>query len=425
VTTHTRRLAVAITGAATLALAACASPVTAHPDPDLPRPAADSTDADALARALNDTGLAIFRAAARDDENTAVSPLSIGTAFGMLNEGATEPVAGALDETFAWPVDGVPLLDAFNTLTQRASSEPSDFTAPGKGEPDHAVVRIANRMYLDTGFAPEQAYREALATYFGAGAEETPMSTDPNKAANTINGWVDDRTQGLIPRLVEPDVFDDNSRLALVNTLYMKAAWQQAFEEFATSDEPFFLSGGNTVDVPTMHSGTRHGLVYQAEDFTAVALPYAYGELGMTLIVPDNGAFGDVRDGLDQSALDAIDSGTADTSYSLTLPKFTAESSVDLRSVMEGEMGIENLFGVVGLDGIAPDLYVSAAVHATKVIVDEAGTEAAAATALVVGDTAAPAGPEVEIRADHPFLYVIRDTDTGAVLFVGQVLDPR
>ncbi|PKQ18926.1 MAG: hypothetical protein CVT68_00955 [Actinobacteria bacterium HGW-Actinobacteria-8] len=411
--------------AAALALAACASPGSSAPDPDVARPAPDSPHTEALARSLNDVGLAIFRAAAKDDANTAVSPLSIGTAFGMLNEGATAPVAGALDEAFGWPVAGEPLLGAFNSLSQRASSEPDDFATPGEDEPDHAIVRIANRMYLDSGFTPEQAYRDALATYFGAGAEETPMSTNPEKAADAINGWVKDRTEGLIPKLLEPDVFHSDSRLALVNTLYMKAAWQQPFEESATSDEPFTLAGGDSVDVPMMHTGTRDGMVYQEDDFVAVGLPYAYGELEMTLIVPTPGGFETVRAGLDQDLLDAVDAGAASTGYTLAMPRFTTETRTNLRSVMEGEMGIDNLFGVVGLDRIAPDLYVSDALHATKVIVDEAGTEAAAATAIIVGTTSAPPPPDIEIRADHPFLYVIRDADTGAVLFVGQVLDPR
>jgi serpin B len=424
-TRTTHHLAVAITAAATLALTSCASPLSPEGDPAIARPAPDSTQAGDLARALNDAGFAVFQAAAKDDENTAVSPLSIGAAFGMLNEGATEPVAGALDEALGWPVEGDPLLGAFNSLTQRASSEPEDFPTPDEYEPDHAIVRIANRMYLDNGFVPEEAYREALATYFGAGAEETPMSTDPQKAADAINGWVEGRTEGLIPKLVTPDIFDADSRLALVNALYLKAAWAEPFQESATFDEPFALAGGDSADVPIMNSGTRFGMVYQGEGFVSVGLPYAYDELEMTLIVPTPGGLEAVREGLDQGLLDAIDAGAENTGYTLAMPRFTAESSLDLHSVMEGQMGIENLFGVAGLDGIAPNLYVSAAVHATKVIVDEAGTEAAAATAIIAGVTSAPLPPDFEIRADHPFLYVIRDADTGAVMFVGQVLDPR
>ncbi|WP_291379352.1 serpin family protein [Demequina sp.] len=422
------RTAMALVAASALTLAACASPGTSEtssPDPDVERPAPDSPHAQDLARALNDAGFAVFRAAAEEGENTAVSPLSIGTAFGMLNAGATEPVVGALEEAFSWPVEGQDLLSAFNALDQRASSEPDDYPAPGEDEPDHAAVRIANRMFLDGGFEPKQEYRDQLATYFGAGAQVTPMSTKPDEAADAINGWVDKRTEGLIPKLVTPEIFDDQSRLALVNALYMKAEWADQFEESATSDEPFTLADGSTVDVPMMHSGVRYGTVYEGEDFVSVVLPYAYDELEMVVVVPEDGAFEDVRAGLGQDTLDQIDSAPTGTGYTLAMPRFTAESSTDLRAVMEGELGIADLFGVVGLDGIAPDMYVSAAVHATKVIVDEAGTEAAAATAIVAGTTSMPAPPEVEIRADQPFLYVIRDTDTGAVLFVGQVLDPR
>lgn len=424
-TQHRHHAAVAITAAATLALAACASPNSSTSGPAVDRPTPESTHTEDLARALNDAGFAIFRAAVTDDQNTAVSPLSIGTAFGMLNEGATAPVAGALDEAFGWPVEGEPLLGAFNSLSQRASSEPGDFVEPEDNEPDHAIVRIANRMYLDNGFAPAEAYREALAAYFGAGAEEIPMSTDGNAAADAINEWISDRTEGLIPQLITPDAFDADSRLALVNALYLKAAWADPFDELATSDEPFALAVGDSADVPMMHSGSRNGPVYQGDDFVSVVLSYAYDELEMILIVPSAGAFDDVRSGLDQDLLDTIDAGATSAGFTLAMPRFTTESTIDLRSVVEGEMGIQNLFGVVGLDGIAPELYVSAAVHATKVIVDEAGTEAAAATAVMVGVTSMPPPPEFEIRADHPFLYVIRDTDTGAVLFVGQVLDPR
>ncbi|MCB2411728.1 serpin family protein [Demequina sp. TTPB684] len=426
--TRHHRSAAGMVAVCAITLAACASPGasgTSSPDPEVDRPAPDSPHTEDLARALNDTGFAIFRAAAEEGENTTVSPLSIGTAFGMLNAGATEPVAGALDEAFAWPVEGPQLLDAFNSLDQRASSEPADFPSPGQDEPVHAVVRIANRMFLDEGFEPQQDYRERLAASFDAGAQVTPMSTDPEQAADAINGWVDDRTEGLIPELVTPEIFDDQSRLVLANALYMKAEWAHQFEEFATADEPFTLPGGDTADVPMMNSGIRNGTVHEGEGFVSVVLPYAYDELEMVVVVPDDGAFEDVRAALGQDTLDQIDSAPEGTGYTLAMPRFTAESRTDLRAVMEGELGIEDLFGVVGLDGIAPDMYVSAAVHATKVIVDEAGTEAAAATAIVAGTTSMPAPPEFEIRADRPFLYVIRDNDTGAVLFVGQVLDPR
>ena len=419
-----RRMAVAMTAAA-LTLAACASPSSPDADPTAVRPAAEASAAANLALSLNDAGFRIFHASLADGENTAVSPLSIGLAFGMLDAGASGPVADALDTLFAYPVAGTARLEAFNSLGLLTASEPGDFAAPGKDQPGHAIVRVANRVFTDTDFAPLDSYRENLATYFGAGAQTAPLSTDGEKSAKDINAWVSDRTEGLIPKLVTPDAFDALSRLTLVNTLYMKAQWQVPFEKDATYDEPFMLGDGSSVDVPMMHSGATYGEVYQGEDFVAAALPYAYGELSMTLIVPSAGAYGDVEAALDSALLAQIDAGASAQDYTLALPKFTATSATDLRSVIEGSLGVDGLFGTVGLDGIGPELEVTGAVHATKVIVDEDGTEAAAATAIMAGTTSAPADPPLEIRADRPFLYVIRDAETGAVLFVGRVLDPR
>lgn len=429
---HSRRnsraaaLGTAAFTAAALALAACAAPGGgAATDPAADRPAADASAASNLARSLNDAGFRIFHASLADGENTSVSPLSIGLAFGMLDAGATGPVADALDGLFAYPSTGDARLGAFNSLDLLASSEPAELPTPGKGEPDHAIVRVANRVFIDTNFAPLDSYRNDLARYFGAGAQTEPLSTDGSTSTKDINAWIDKRTEGLIPTLVTPDAFDADSRLTLVNALYMKAKWQTPFEHDSTSDEPFTLTGGTTADVPMMHSGTMTGQVYQGEGFVSVVLPYAYDELSMTLIVPSAGAYTDVESALNQSMLDAIDAGVTGAAYTLALPKFTAESTTDLRDVIKNKLGVNGLFDTVGLDGIGPKLLVSGAVHATKVIVDEDGTEAAAATAIMVGTASAPGDPPIEIRADHPFLYVIRDANTGAVLFVGRVLDPR
>ena len=389
------------------------------------RLSADASAASGLARSLNDAGFRIFHASLADGENTSVSPLSIGLAFGMLDAGATGPVADALDGLFAYPSAGDARLGAFNSLDLLASSDPSAMPSPGKGEPAHAIVRVANRVFVDTNFAPLDSYRNDLARYFGAGTQAEPLATDGTASAKDINAWIDKRTEGLIPTLVTPDAFNSDSRLTLVNALYMKAQWQTPFEHDATHDEPFTLSDGSAVDVPMMHSGSRNGDVYQGKGFVAVTLPYAYNELSMTLIVPGAGDYAGVEAGLDQSTLDTIDAGARQAEYRLALPKFTTGSTTDLRGVIEKKLGVTGLFDTVGLDRIGPKLEVTDAVHATKVIVDEDGTEAAAATAIMAGTMSAPADPPLEIRADHPFLYVIRDSVTGAVLFVGRVLDPR
>ena len=429
---HTHRIPAAVVAVGLLGLTGCASSATpSEPDPQVDRPAPESAHSRDMARSLNQVGFDVFRAATADGGNTAVSPLSIGLAFGMLDAGATTPLAGALDDLFAYPADGPERLAAFNALEQTVASAPAgdeppaEPTANDDDAPDHAVVRVANRMFLDTSFAPREAYRTELATYFGAGAQVVPMSTDATASADAINTWVSERTEGLIPTLVTPDFFTPFTKLALVNALYLRAEWATPFAVDATADEPFTFPDGSAANVPMMHGGSTYGLVYQGDDFVSVGLPYAYDELTFTLIVPKDGRYDAVEEALGQATLDTIDASATTTLYTVAMPRFTAESTTDLRTAIETGMGVQGVFDVVGLDGIGPDLALGAAVHAVKVMVDENGTEAAAATALGVAGTSAPTDPPVEIRADRPFIYVIRDADTGAVLFVGRMLDPR
>lgn len=416
---RTIRAAAAVTAAA-LTLTACA---TESDDPDVPRASVTATDLDALTRSLNDTGFAMWRASLAEGENTVISPASISTAFGMVAAGASDPVDGALAGLFGYPVDGGALLDAFNAYERAIATRPDDAGQTAEGEPERATVEVANRVFLTDGFAPREEYLEEVARYFGAGAEQLPMQDDPDAAAEAINGWVEERTQGLIPELVSPDFFSDETVMALVNALYLKASWAQPFDEGATRDADFTRLDGSAVTVDMMHRDAVMRPVLEGEGFVATALPYAYDELDMVLVVPDEGVYAQVEQALGQGLLDDLDTQQP-RAFDLAMPRFEATARTDLRSVVEGEMGVTNLFDTVGLDGIAPDLFVSDAVHAATVTVTEAGTEAAAATAIGIGVTSAPPEPDLEIRADRPFLYVIRDVDTGAVLFVGRVLDP-
>lgn len=427
-TTHRPRTAIkaaALGAAATLTLMGCAH-TSEHSvkDPIVQRPAPDSAQATDLARSINDAGFAVFHAALKDGQNTTVSPLSIGLAFGMLDAGASGSVETALDNFFHFPGTGDARLAAFNTLEQKVSLDASAYPKPSQDEPGHATVTLANRLFIDDAFTPLETYRTTLARYFGAGAQNEPLATDGKRSANDINSWVKDKTQGLIPQLLDASFFNDQSKLTLVNTLYMHADWATPFDPNATAKAPFTLQDGSTADVDMMNASHRFGTAAQGDGYVAVTLPYAYDELDMVLIVPDSDSFAAVQGALSQDWLDNYDATATQTEYNLALPKFTTEGSLDLRQAMEAA-GANGVYDQVGLDGIGPDLSVSGAIHATKVIVDEKGTEAAAATAIGIVGSAMPSDPPLEIRADHPFLYVIRDHDTGAVLFVGRVLDPR
>jgi serpin B len=246
---------------------------------------------------------------------------------------------------------------------------------------------------------------------------------DPEAARALINAWVDDRTERRIPELLSPGDVDALTRLVLVNAIYLKAAWQQPFPETSTRPAPFTRPDGSTIDVPTMATSAEYA--YAAGDgWRAVELPYVGGQLAMTILVPDDlAAF---VDDLDAAAFAAITDALAPAMVDLSMPKFGIETKADLVRTLAA-LGMPTAFDPERADfsgmTAAERLYVSAVVHQANIDVDEKGTEAAAATAVVMRATSQPA-ERVTLRVDRPFLFAIRDVPTGTILFLGQVADP-
>jgi serpin B len=394
-------------------------------DPIVVRPAAGSPDVPALTEGLNDVGYDLFHYLADGDGDIVLSPLSIGLAFGMLDLGATGTVAQALDDLFGYPVEGDARYSAFNTLEQGVVSEPGPVSNdPEDGYPEVPIVRVGNRMFRDAAFEAYPEYAEGLARWFGAGVEPLQIAGDPEAARLYINGWVDEKTMGLIPELIPQGLINADTVMVLVNTLYLKAQWAEQFDEAATEDADFTLLDGTTVTVPLMHAllDTR---AYVGDEFAAVEIPYSYtGDLSMLVILPDEGAYADIESRLGTEFVASADALLDVTPVDLHLPRFESSSDINLRQAFEEGLGVTGLFYVPELLGIGEGIFVTDAVHSATIVVDEEGTEAAAATAIMAGKGAPNMDEIVEIRVDRPFLYLIRDGSTGAVLFVGRVLDP-
>jgi len=415
---------------AALALTACSSTTTNDPyppysDPDVVRPAADSPDAAALAAALNDVGFRLFLDQSDADGDVVLSPLSIGIAFGMLDLGATGVVTDALEDLFGYPVDGDDLWSAFNTLERMIVTDPSQPIPDDDpdGPPQPPVVRIANREFYDTDFVTVDGYDEALMKWFGAGVEPLPLRTDSEGSRQHINAWVEEKTMGLIPDLIPEGAISEWTVMVLVNALYLKAQWASRFDPEATADGPFTLLDGTVVTTPFMHEPSLTTRAAAGDGYLALDLPYAQGDLSMLVIVPDAGRYDEVESGLGADLIADIDDGLEQTTLDLYFPSFESEFDFDLRDAIEGGLGIANLFDVPDLKGIGEEVAVTKAIHAAKIIVDESGAEAAAATAIIMDLTAMPMDG-TEVKVDRPFLYLIRDNDTDAVLFLGRVLDP-
>jgi len=278
------------------------------------------------------------------------------------------------------------------------------------------VLSPVNQIFQERTFAVESAFLDTLGVNYDAGVQLVDFAGAPDPTRVTINDWVLVQTHDRIADLLPSGSIESLTRLVLVNALYLKAAWAQAFPALGTSDGTFHAPGGD-VTVPFLR-GDIEGAGYASIDGAdVVELPFAGGELAFTIVVPRGGATVDLSAVAVQ--FDTLGRGGA---Y-VNLPRFRVTLPLDLKQAL-GSLGIHDLFDPTACDltGINPDanLYVSGAFHKTFVDVGEKGVEAAAATAIVIGDTSAP--PTVYV--DEPFYFFVRDRSTGAPLFAGFIADP-
>jgi serpin B len=364
--------------------------------------------------------LALYaRFAQAEEGNLFFSPYSIATALSMTHVGARGQTAAQLAELLGMSTDDAAWHAARNTielgLMGERPSPPS--LQPIRLEPTNAI-------FGQRDFPFEQEYIDTLAVYYGAGMQLVDFVTQTEQARELINEWVSQRTNERIPQLLPQDSVDALTRFVLVNAIYFKANWIHQFHPEATTDRPFTLLDGSRITVPLMHGQMRTAYA-RGEGWQAVQLPYA-GGASMIVIVPDDGRFAHIESGFDPAFLDIVRRGLGEALVDLRLPRWESSSTLDLVATLEA-LGVTDLFVpfVADLSGIAPveDLYVSAALHQANVTVDEEGTEAAAATAIIGGVTGAPE-LSVTLIVDRPFLYLIQDDLTGEPLFVGRVLDP-
>jgi serpin B len=297
------------------------------------------------------------------------------------------------------------------------------------------VLRAANRLFGEKTFVFEKPYLDMTEKAFGAPLEALDFAKAAEPARQRINGWVAQQTQDRIKDLIPPRALDDQTRLALVNAMYFKAAWAEPFQEAATQPAPFFVAKASSKSVPTMK---RQGSYrFAAKDGAKVLeLPYKDGDVSMVLVLPD------AVDGLEAlerkltgASLDTWVGSLSSERVVVSLPKFEIDpqGSLALAGALKGlgmklafERGQADFTGIANPKSPADRLYISQVFHKAFVKVDEKGTEAAAATAVVMARAGAamPTEPPKEFKADHPFLFFLRDARSGMILFMGRVADP-
>lgn len=373
----------------------------------------------ALIAANNRFSVELYRAIADAHQNQTASPHSIATAFGMVREGAEGETRAELDRALHVEGDVTP--------GQRALA--AHLEAIGRSG---VTLESANRVFLDDGLQVLDAFRVALRDGYRAPFEALAFAREPDAAREHINGWIAGQTHDRIRDLLARGTISSGTRLVLANAVYFHGAWSEPFDRARTAPLAFHVDGQTEVQVPTMRD-TRSLQVARLDGVTVGQLPYAGGAVAMVVVIPD------ARDGLSGllSSLDADQLARwtgalrARDDVRVALPRFriAPTESVDLIPSLRA-LGALRVFDAsqADLSGITgrPGLVVGAAVHRAFVEVNEEGTEAAAATAVVVMESAAfQPDPPPELIADHPFLFFIRELDSGLVLFLGHVVDPR
>ena len=271
----------------------------------------------------------------------------------------------------------------------------------------------------------EQDYLDLITTHLDAGLHILDFISDPESARATINAWIEERTETRIKDLLPPNSINSLTRSVLTNAVYFKAPWAASFEENLTRDGDFRLEDGSTVQVPLMRNAEyfKHTV---SDELLALEIPFRGGKLAMTFVLPKTQSIAEFEASLDADKWLQIVNGLNNDNVQAVVPKFTFETTAQLRNPLTA-MGLEKIFSSPDFSGMTREiaLVVSDVYHKTFVALDEGGAEAAAATAIVLDRESADPTPSAVVAFDQPFIFAIRDRDTGLILFLGRVMDPR
>jgi serpin B len=418
-------IAILLVSVILLGLLGCTSAVSGQVlQSDKPRntsPAVDETDLTTLVDGNSAFAFDLYQTLRQNGTNLFYSPYSISEALAMTYAGAhgetEKDMAGALDFTLSQDR----LHPAFNSLDLQLKERGQE--AKGKDE-EGFRLHVVNAIWGQKDYKFLGEFLDVLAQNYGAGLRILDFINETEQSRLAINKWVSDQTEERIKDLVPQGAIDQLTRLVLTNAIYFNAAWQYPFNENATSDGLFHLIDGSDVTAPMMKQTESFGYT-EGIDFQAVELPYDGQELSMVILLPQAGQFDTFEAKLDAEFFKAIIHKLERHEMVLTMPKFEYASSFGLKQALS-TLGMGVAFTTdadfSGMNG-ERDLFIQDVLHKAFVSVDESGTEAAAATAVIVGVTSVPVQP-IEVKIDRPFIFLIRDISTDSILFIGRVLNP-
>lgn len=384
-------------------------------------PQADPEAVKQLAHSNNGFALALYQALRDEDGNLIYSPYSIFQALLMTGAGAQGETASQMASVLGVDVNDPAIHNLMNALNKALTAQPEYLEESAQP----LIFNIANALWAQKDYHFEQAFLDTLSANYNAGLKLVDFNK-PEDARALINLWVAAQTNDKIKDLIPEGVLSNMTRLVLTNAIYFKGAWANQFEEKDTQDGSFTLTDGSNKTVPFMHGNfTISALV--SERIQAIRLPYESGTYAMAAIMP-SADFAEFEQQLTAADLEQILSDLQHSSakVDISMPKFQAESSLGLAEILAG-LGMPDAFDAQKADfsGMTgkPDLMIGSVLHKATIDVNEEGTEAAAATAVVMNLTSMP-GQTYTIRLDKPFIYVVYETTTNTIVFMGRVVNP-
>ncbi|MCI0390049.1 MAG: serpin family protein [Acidobacteria bacterium] len=381
------------------------------------QPGGETTIKSGIAQASNAFGFDLFQQLQREaaNKNVFFSPLSVSLALAMTYNGAAGETQKAMAHTLKLGGMNLDELDRTSAelLTSLKSSDPK------------IDLAIANSLWARSGMRFKEDFLARNRQFFGA--EVSTLDFNNPQSVATINRWVDTNTKGKINKIV--DQIDPNQVMFLINAVYFKGQWQKQFEKKLTQTRPFHLLGGQQKQVPMMAQSGNY-LYYRGDKFQAVSLPYGKGGVSLYLFLPDQGSSLDgLLKSLSIQKWDEWMNSFNDTPGDVKLPRFKLDYESTLNNALKAlGMGVAFNANVADFSGMRPerDLFITEVKHKAIAEINEEGTEASAATSVGIGVTSIRPTPQrFTFIVDRPFLMAIRDSQTGAILFIGAVMEPK
>jgi serpin B len=365
--------------------------------------------------------LDFYRMIADSDDNIIFSPYSISVAFAMCYAGAKSQTATEIADILHFTLGQSALHNAFNALDLELAKPGTSVPSGSTG--DQFVLKITNSIWGQRGYPFLQDFLDTLAVNYGAGLNVLDFQANPESCRITINDWVSDQTEEKINDLLPPGSIDELTRLVLTNAIYFKGSWAEKFDPADTVPETFTLLDGTTTTVQMMKQSLRASANEVAGEYTVAAIPYYGGKASMIIILPETGRFTAIESSLTQETITAMINSISTSTLTLSMPKFSFKWGKSIKEVLMN-LGMQQSFSAnADFTGIteAERLMIGDVIHKAIISVDEEGTEAAAATAIIMPPSAPP---PLTMTINRPFIFLIRESVTGTILFAGRVLEP-